>query len=181
MTVSCHPLFSLAAISVAILAAVFDGATGTIPNRLTLPVLVAAPLVHAILGGPGGLGASLLGVSACAAVPLALFLRGGMGGGDVKLLAAIGALVGSSAGLQIELCSLFAALAYSVVLLVQRRTLLHVASRAVRTLRHPFALRHARPAALDSETAATIRLGAPIGLATYFVLQAPHHLAWMVP
>jgi prepilin peptidase CpaA len=106
---------TLAAVGVTFLAALADGTTGTVPNRLTLSVLVGAPLVHAFLSGPGGLGLSLFGALACGAVPLLLFTRGGVGGGDVKLFASLGAIVGAQLGLHIELVSLFVALPYALL------------------------------------------------------------------
>lgn len=81
-------------------AAVSDARTHRIPNRLTYGGILAGLLFWAMAGlltggmsGVGeGLGHALLG---CAAgyVPMAIiFAAGGLGGGDVKLMAAAGAL-----------------------------------------------------------------------------------------
>lgn len=79
-------------------AAVFDTRTGHIPNWLTVPPMVLGPLVWLAYGGlwrsdRGSLGGSLLSMFLCAAVPLLLFRQRAIGAGDVKLFAAVGALL----------------------------------------------------------------------------------------
>src|SRR5690349_3186916 len=127
-------LFALTAIGVAVLAALSDAATGTVPNRLTVPVLVAAPLVHGLAQGPGAFGLSRAAARSCGAVPPRLLARGGMGGGDVRLFAALGALVGSDCGLRIELASLFVTLFYALALLAWRGTLIATLLRSLALL-----------------------------------------------
>lgn len=78
---------------VAALAAAFDVREGRLPNWLTLGGLVAG-LVLGAFGGWVGLGWAAGGAAVAFALALPLFLLGGFGGGDVKLLAAVGALVG---------------------------------------------------------------------------------------
>jgi prepilin peptidase CpaA len=110
----------IAMITVAAVAAATDARTGLIPNWLTLPPLLAAPLLYLMLQGAGGLGFSLAGALACGIVPYLLFRFGSMGGGDVKLLAALGAIGGTNLGLELELIGLTVAAAYGVVLLLRR-------------------------------------------------------------
>lgn len=85
---------------VLVASAVTDWRTGIVPNRLTLPAIVAglalAGIGGAIVGGvPGmmeGLGNSGFALLA-GFVPLAIiFFAGGLGGGDVKLVTAVGAI-----------------------------------------------------------------------------------------
>lgn len=78
---------------VAALAAAFDVRERRIPNWLTVGGL-AAGLVLGGVGGWAGLGSSAAGAAVAFALALPLFLLGALGGGDVKLLAAVGALVG---------------------------------------------------------------------------------------
>ncbi len=139
--------FLLAAAVVALVAATTDWRTGHIPNVVTLAPLAAAPLAHFAHGAIEGgtvpalyeLGRSVLGAVACGLVPFAMFVLGGMGGGDVKLFAAIGALVLPMTGLEAETYSFVAALfvaparlAYDGVLL---RTLGNVAVLATNPFR----------------------------------------------
>ncbi len=74
------------------LAAVCDIRTHRIPNLLVLLGLVLGLLGHGWRGGPGLL-LSLEGV-AVAGLALLPYALGGLGAGDVKLLGAVGALMG---------------------------------------------------------------------------------------
>lgn len=107
-------------ILVAAAAAVTDARTGIIPNGLTLPTLLAALLLHFILQGAGGLLYSLAGALACGLIPYLLFRAGSMGGGDVKLLAALGAIAGPELGLEVEILGMSIAAVYALVLLACR-------------------------------------------------------------
>ena len=69
--------------------------SGLIPNRLTFPAIGLALLAHAWLGGLQGMLFSLAGLGTGFGLFILLYLAGGMGAGDVKLMAAIGAIVGA--------------------------------------------------------------------------------------
>src|SRR5512139_2838796 len=87
-------------------AAWTDAKTGRIPNWLTLPLLPVGLAFGVLDGGLLGLGSAALGCMLCFAIPYGLlhFSRGtAIGGGDVKLFAALGALLGPRAGLEVEL------------------------------------------------------------------------------
>jgi len=103
------------ALSVALGAAVIDHRTGMIPNKLTFFALVLGVLLQSAFGGLSGLIHSVLAAAACGLVPVLLFRFGGMGGGDVKLFAAIGALVGLEAGLEIQSASFILGALYGIV------------------------------------------------------------------
>jgi prepilin peptidase CpaA len=113
-----HP-FLVAAVILALVAAWTDFRTGEIPNWLTLSVLGLAPIAHvasailvthatkqdALMCGAYSLGGGVL----AGVVPLFLYSRGGIGGGDVKLFAAIGALLRPMVGVEAEMFGFFAA------------------------------------------------------------------------
>jgi prepilin peptidase CpaA len=88
-----------------------DWRTGHIPNWLTFGAFGAAVLYHAaygwLTGTPRdaltGAGFSLLGAVACLLVPLLLYRFEAIGGGDVKLLAALGAILRPMLGVEAEL------------------------------------------------------------------------------
>jgi prepilin peptidase CpaA len=99
-------------LAVCIVAAIIDLWRGTIPNALTYPLLVASPLLHFALAwrsshfvsdALAAAGLSLAGLMLCSAVPLFMWWKGAIGGGDVKLFAAMGALLGPSVGFEAEL------------------------------------------------------------------------------
>jgi prepilin peptidase CpaA len=110
--------FLLAAAVLAAIAAAFDLRTGEIPNWLTLGALLVAPFAHVVVAlvshatGHAALyegGSSLLGAIACSFVPAVLYRQDAIGGGDLKLLAAMGALLQPRLGLEAEMYSFFAA------------------------------------------------------------------------
>ena len=85
---------TLAVVTVAALACVFDLRYTRIPNVLTFGAAVVAFVFGGASGGLGGPWAAIAGWAVGCAVFLPWFLLGGMGAGDVKLLAALGAWLG---------------------------------------------------------------------------------------
>lgn len=79
----------------AIIAAVTDVRTGKVPNWLTVPALLVGLGLNVGFLGLGGLKASLIGTAIGISIWFIMPIIGTpLGGGDVKLLAAIGALRG---------------------------------------------------------------------------------------
>jgi prepilin peptidase CpaA len=77
-----------------IVAAVIDVRTQKIPNWLTLPFTLIGMLLNFFINGNQGLISSALGLLAGFLLLYFVYLLGGMGAGDVKLLGAVGALLG---------------------------------------------------------------------------------------
>jgi prepilin peptidase CpaA len=106
-----------------------DITTRRIPNVVTLGGLVIGLAVHGasgfvesgFMGGLRGAGFALLGAVACGLVPFLAWNKGEMGGGDVKLFAAIGALVGPAVGFDVEA----RAFAFSLLVLFPYRLIRH--------------------------------------------------------
>lgn len=94
------------ALVASLVAAAWDARTGRIPNWLTLPLVPLALVLGGASAGWTAAAWSLGGLLACAFVPGFLYraTKGrGIGGGDVKLFAALGALLGPLKGLEVEL------------------------------------------------------------------------------
>jgi prepilin peptidase CpaA len=125
---------------VVVVAVLSDVTTRRIPNLVTLGGLAVGLATHGatgfveggFFGGLRGIGFALLGAVACGLVPFFAWKKGEMGGGDVKLLAAIGALVGPTIGFDVEARTF----AFSLVVLFPYRLIRHralgVALRNVR-------------------------------------------------
>ena len=71
-----------------------DVRTRRIPNVLTGPVMLAGLALNAWGFGWSGAQASLAGFALAIVLLLAPFAAGGIGGGDVKMMGAVGALLG---------------------------------------------------------------------------------------
>jgi len=72
----------------------FDLKERKIPNKVTFAGILIGILFNLITGGWMGLLQSILGMFAGLAIFFLPFVMGGMGAGDVKLMGAIGALMG---------------------------------------------------------------------------------------
>src|SRR5689334_12516473 len=94
---------------VVLASVVSDLATRRIPNIITVSGVVIGLAAHAaagavdggVTGGLRGFAFAVVGALACALLPFLGWRKGEMGGGDVKLFAAIGALVGPGTGFNI--------------------------------------------------------------------------------
>lgn len=114
---------SLLATALAVAAAVTDLARHRIPNRLTYPALVLGLVVAlwpAAASAPA-LGSALLGLLVGGGLALSLFVSGSLGGGDVKLLAALGLLLGLPLIVDVLFYTLIYGAAVSLAMLLWRR------------------------------------------------------------
>lgn len=133
-----QPYFLIAAVIVAAVAAWFDARSGEMPNAVTLVPLAAAPVAHGIVaavsvGNGGGFdaavqaaGFSVLGAAVTVLVPALLYRAGAIGGGDVKLFAALGALLNTLLGVEAEFYACLAASLISLGVMAYHGKLLRV-------------------------------------------------------
>jgi len=77
-----------------IMAGIWDWRTRRIPNWLTLSSVILGIGLNAFLYQTAGVWLSLKGLGLALLIYFPLFLLRGMGAGDVKLMAALGAIVG---------------------------------------------------------------------------------------
>ncbi|HZG58199.1 A24 family peptidase [Paenibacillus sp.] len=92
----------------------------TIPNKLTIPAIGAGWLISL---EHGAFVSSLLGSAIGFSVLLVPFLFGWVGGGDVKMLAALGALMGPSPFVSAFFLGILIAGGFSLLVLVKHRAL----------------------------------------------------------
>ncbi len=160
-----------AAVSVSLAAAITDARTGRIPNILTLPAIASGVALNAWFGGREGAVASLFGVLAAGGLPWLLhrITKGAaIGGGDVKLFAALGALLGAVVGLQLELLAFMLLAAYALVRLAFLGRLLAVFGNVLRLLVGPvLPAKWRRPVA--TEALMEMRMGPAIAVAAVSV------------
>jgi len=65
-----------------------------IPNALTFPIMITGVIVHGYKGGASGLIYSMEGLFLGLALLIVFYFMGMMGAGDVKLLGAVGSILG---------------------------------------------------------------------------------------
>jgi len=161
-----------------------DWRTGHIPNWLTLGALAAAPLLHAgslIAAGKShdalaAVGFSVLGAAACILVPLLLFRLEAIGGGDVKLLAALGALCMPMIGVELELYAFLAAAVFAPGRLAYEGKLGKVLGNTLMLVKNPF-LPKERRRRIEPEMLTPLRFGPAIFAGTCGVA----FLHWRAP
>lgn len=169
-------------ISVSVVGAAIDARTGHVPNWLTLGALSVAPPVafalqasaHGVRAGLVAAGMSLLGALVCGLGPLVAFLKGGMGGGDVKLLAAIGALLGFRLGLDAEFYGFVIGALYVPAKLAWDGRLFATVTGGLRALLNPLRNKQAR-----TEVPEGLRMRVRLGPAICAGTLAAVVLAWM--
>lgn len=132
--------FLLAALVVAAIGAWYDWRTKHIPNWLTLGALLAAPPAHVAVALATGrshealasAGYSFTGAFVCALVPLFLYREGAMFGGDVKLLAALGAIARPMLGVELLFYSFIVAALYAPARMAYEGRLFRVMGNTVK-------------------------------------------------
>ena len=112
------------ALSSASVAALIDLRTRRIPNWLTFGTLLVGVLLNVWLHGFGGLLTAISGAALGLALLLPFFVMRVMGAGDVKLLAAIGALLGAQALANVAIYAALVGGAMSLAILTARGQLL---------------------------------------------------------
>jgi len=88
-----EPVIVVALAAVLVTAMCTDLRSSRIPNWLTFPAMGCALLAHAWLGGLQGALFSLAGLGTGLGLFLILYVTGSIGAGDVKLMAAVGAIM----------------------------------------------------------------------------------------
>jgi prepilin peptidase CpaA len=175
------PLLDGFALLIGATAGIIDARTGRIPNWLTLPAAGAGLLANWALGGHAGLAFAAVGLVAAALVPWVLHrvTQGrAIGGGDVKLFAALGALRGPTAGLEIELSACILLGVFALVRLAFAGRLLRVLANAARLLTNPvLPKRWRRP--IEAEALTEMRMGPAILAAVLYVVAADRLTTWL--
>jgi len=109
-------------LAVAGLAAIIDVRSRRIPNWLSLSAFVAGLVLHAA-GGRAGLITALFGSGLALLIYVPLFAVQALGAGDVKLMAALGAILGPAAWFWVFLATCLVGGALAVLTALARKNL----------------------------------------------------------
>ena len=107
------PIIATLILFLAVCAAI-DLRVRRIPDFVSGPAILAGIALNGLYFGADGVGASLAGLVAATAVLVAPFALGGIGGGDVKMMGAVGALLGP----RLALCGLVVGMLLGGLLMV---------------------------------------------------------------
>lgn len=116
-------LFMTGALVVAGVGGAADVVTRRIPNWLTYSGMLVGIAGRTMLQGWHGLGSALAGGLIGGGAFLVFFLLHAMGAGDVKLITAIGCLVGPSSSVQIVLATAIAGGIFAIIMAVWQKRL----------------------------------------------------------
>jgi prepilin peptidase CpaA len=138
--------FLFAAVVFTGIAAWTDSRTGHIPNAITLTAFVVGVVFHLVVGWRAGgfhqgiadVGWSLAGAVFCSIVPGFMYWRGAIGGGDLKLFAALGALLMPLVGIEVETYAFVAAALIAPAKLAYQGVLLQTLGRSLALVINPF-------------------------------------------
>jgi len=172
------------AIVVTAVAAWTDFRKGIIPNWLSLGGLGLGIVMHAVVGfsvdGPKTMlyGAlfSVAGALACGLVPLLLYMAGGGRGGDVKLLAAVGAICRTQVGVEAVFYGFLVAAVFAGARLAYEGKLLRTFGNILVIVANPF-LPKDRRRVLSTDAMTWTRLGPSVFVGTAVAVL----LNWRVP
>ena len=114
-------VLGLDALAVAITAAFIDVRQHRIPNWVTYPAIAMGILLRCSFLGWRGLASALAGCLIAGGLVLVFYLVRAMGAGDVKLLAAIGSLVGPSHAVMVLIATAIAGGVLALVYVLFRR------------------------------------------------------------
>ncbi|OWV84203.1 hypothetical protein ATY78_05715 [Rhizobium sp. R635] len=168
------PAATALAVACATTAAVLDHRHGHIPNAVTYPCLLTGFMLAAISSGSAGIGLAFAGLLAAGLIFIIAFAAGSCGGGDVKLMAALGAILGLWPAIDVMLASLMVG-GVIAVFSMARRVDWSALLRAVGlfALLLPAGFRSAASVLKPRETDHTVRFGVAAALGLLWCLFIP--------
>jgi prepilin peptidase CpaA len=106
-----------------------------IPNALTYPTMAIAMAVHGFMGGASGLIYSIEGLCLGLTLLIVFYFLGMMGAGDVKLMSAVGSILGPAGVFKAFLFTAIVGGVYALVVLAYHGQLIGFMKRAALSLK----------------------------------------------
>ena len=171
-----HAAIAVALLALTLTAAITDVRTRRIPNWLTVSGFVAGLTINIGLYGMAGLKTALLGFGLAVLIHVPLFALRVTGGGDVKLMAATGAMLGPQEWLSLFILASIAGGIHALGLVMYRKAMGGVLynvvnmARAAVVMRLPYKLRPDLDIGHDSALTIPRGLSVAIGAILYLWL-----------
>ncbi len=143
-----------------------------IKNSITLPAIVIGLLLNILGSGWQGLLHSLIGFWVGAGLMMIPFLFGQMGGGDIKLMAALGTLLGGHSILNIFFYTTIAGGVLAVIVIIARGELASTLKRIWQLLKSILIARAPAAGLAQFDKSTKIPYGLAIGAGTFCFLLA---------
>jgi prepilin peptidase CpaA len=143
-----------------------------IPNCLTLPAIALGFVLSFVGSGWNGLLFALMGFVVGMGLLMLPYLLGGMGGGDVKLMGALGSLLGSHAVLNVFLFTSLIGGIIAIVVAVANRSLIEMLKRIVLFMKCVFLFQAPATGAAVFKKSPSMPYGVAIGAGTLLYLVA---------
>jgi prepilin peptidase CpaA len=160
----------VAAVGLSLLAMYSDLRWRRIPNYLILPAVALGILLNFLGDGLSGMLQAFFGLVVGMSLLLLPYLLGGMGGGDVKLMGALGTLLGSHAILNVFLYTSLVGGVIAIVVAVSNQSLIETFKRIWLFLKCIFLFQAPSTGALVFKKSPTMPYGVAIGAGTLFYL-----------
>ena len=151
----------------ALIAGLYDLRWRRIPNRLNITAALLGIVLNALFFHGHGVASAFLGIGVALLVYFPLYLLRGMGAGDVKLMMAIGAIVGPSNWFQIFVVTALCGGFFALCLIVFKRRFHDTVLNCYLMLSEMCHLRapHHSSAQLDVSSSAALRLPHGVSIA----------------
>ena len=143
-----------------------------IPNCLTLPAIALGFVLNFVGNGWNGLLFALIGFLVGMGLLMLPYLLGGMGGGDVKLMGALGALLGSHAVINVFLYTSLIGGMIAIAVAIANRNLIEMLKRIVLFLKCVFLFQAPSTGAAVFQKSPSMPYGVAMGAGTLLYLVA---------
>lgn len=161
---------SIIVIALVLLALYWDLRWRKIPNCLTLPAIALGFILNFVGNSWNGLLFTFFGLLVGMGIFILPFILGGMGGGDVKLMGAVGALLGSYAVVNVFFYTAFVGGAIAIVVAIANKKLLDTLKKILLFLKCVFLFRAPETGTAVFKKSTKIPYGLAIGAGTIIYL-----------
>jgi prepilin peptidase CpaA len=154
-------------LAIVLVAGTYDCRFRKIPNWINLSGVVLGLGVNTLLSEGHGLATAILGLLCSLAIYVPLYLVRGMGAGDVKLMAAVGAIAGPSNWVGIFIATALAGGVLAVIVIAVKKRWLHTLSNLAIIVPELFKFRapSSSDSRLDIRNADALRLPHAVSIA----------------